>query len=54
MRLLSAFFFFLSRCKQNKIKLKDKGGKQHCLLFLGSNLGVEIFPEKREHQKRMR
>ena len=32
---------------------KDKGGKQHCLPFVGSNLGVEIFLKKREHQKRM-
>ena len=34
--------------------LKDKGGKQHCLPFVGSNLGGEIFLKKREHQKRMR
>ena len=34
--------------------LKDKGGKQHSLPFVGSNLGVEIFLKKREHQKRMR
>ena len=36
--------------------LKDKGGgKQHCLiLFVGSNLGVETFLKKMEHQKRMR
>ena len=33
--------------------LKDKGGKQQCLPFAGSNLGVEIFLKKREHQKRM-
>ena len=33
--------------------LKDKGGKQHCLPFIGSNLGVAIFLKKREHQKRM-
>ena len=28
--------------------LKDKGGKQHCLSFVGSNLGVDIFLKKRE------
>ena len=34
---------------------KANGGKQHCLIpFVGSNLGVEIFLKKREHQKRMR
>ena len=33
--------------------LKDEGGMQHCLPFVGSNLGVEIFLKKREHQKRM-
>ena len=37
-----------------RLILKDKGGKQHCLPFVGSNLGVEIFLKKREHQKRMR
>ena len=39
-----------------RLFLKDKGGgKQHCLIpFVGSNLGVEIFLKKREHQKRMR
>ena len=26
-----------------RLILKDKGGKQHCLQFVGSNLGVEIF-----------
>ena len=30
-----------------------KGGKQQCLPFVCSNLGVEIFLKKREHQKRM-
>ena len=34
--------------------LEGKGGKQHCLPFVGSNLGVEIFLKKREYQKRMR
>ena len=35
--------------------LKDKGGsKQHCLIpFVGSNLGVETFLKKMEHQKKM-
>ena len=36
-----------------RLFLKDKGsGKQHCLIpFVGSNLGVETFLKKREHQK---
>ena len=35
--------------------LVGKGGKQHFLLpFVGSNLRVETFLKKREHQKRMR
>ena len=29
-----------------RLILKDKGGKQHCLPFVGSNLGVEIFLKK--------
>ena len=37
-----------------RLILKDKGGKQHSLQFVGSNLEVEIFLKKREHQKRMR
>ena len=38
-----------------RLYFKDKGvGKQHCLIpFVGSNLGVETFLKKREHQKRM-
>ena len=32
-----------------RLILKDKGSKQHCLPFVGSNLGVEIFLKKREH-----
>ena len=38
-----------------RLFLKDKGGgKEHCLiLFVGSNLGVETFLKKMEHQKRM-
>ena len=37
-----------------RLIMKDRGGKQHCLPFVGSNLRVEIFFKKREHQKRMR
>ena len=39
-----------------RLFLKNKGGgKQHCLIpFFGSNLGVEAFLKKMEHQKRMR
>ena len=39
-----------------RLFLKDKcGGKQQCLIpFVGSNLGVETFLKKIEHQKRMR
>ena len=33
------------------IILKDKGGKQHCLTFVGSSLGVEIFWEKGKIRK---
>ena len=30
-----------------RLFLKDKGGKQHCLIpFVGSNLGVETFLKK--------
>ena len=29
-----------------RLILKDKDGKKHCLPFVGSNLGVEIFFEK--------
>ena len=38
-----------------RLFLKDKGGgKQHCLIpFVDSNLGVETFLKKMEHQKRM-
>ena len=38
-----------------RLFLKDKGGgKQHCLiLFVGSDLGVEKFLKKMEHQKSM-
>ena len=36
-----------------RLILKGKGGKQHCLPYVGSNLGVDIFLKKREHQKRM-
>ena len=39
-----------------RLFLKGKGGdKQHCLIqFVGSNLGVETFLKKMEHQKMMR
>ena len=38
-----------------RLILKDKGGKQHCLIpFAGSHLGVEILLKKREHEKWMR
>ena len=34
-----------------RLILKDKGGKQHCLVpFVGSNLMVELFLKKKEHQ----
>ena len=36
-----------------RLILKYKRGKQHCLPFVGSNLGIEIFLKKREHQKKM-
>ena len=38
-----------------RLFLKDKGGgKQQCLIpFVGSNLGVETFFKKMEHQKRV-
>ena len=36
-----------------RLILKDKGGKQHCLPFVDSNLGIEMFLKKRYHQKRM-
>ena len=38
-----------------RLFLKDKGGgKQHCLIpFVGSNLRIETFLKKMEHQKRM-
>ena len=32
--------------------LKSNGGKQHLLPFVGSNLRIEIFLKKREHQKK--
>ena len=35
------------------MRLILKGGKQHCLPFVGYNLGVEIFLKKRKHQKKM-
>ena len=30
-----------------RLILKDKGGKQHCLRLVGSNLGIEIFLKKK-------
>ena len=35
-----------------RLILKEKGGKQYCLPFVGFNLGVEIFLKKRKHQKK--
>ena len=37
-----------------RLILKNKGGKQHCLLFVGSNLGVEMFLKKKKHPKATR
>ena len=37
-----------------RLILRDKSGKQHCLSFIGSKLGVEIFLKKRDYQERMR
>ena len=53
---LTKLLFIKVRCLINvnvRLILKDKGGKQHCLPFVGSNLGVKIFLKKRELQKRM-
>ena len=55
---LIKLLFIKVRCLINvklalRLILKDKGGKQHRLPFVGSNLGVQIFLKKREHQKRM-
>ena len=35
-----------------RLNLKDKGGKQHCLPFFGSSMGLDIFLKKREHRKK--
>ena len=35
-----------------RLILKDKGGKQHCLPFVGFNLGVDVFSKKSENQKK--
>ena len=46
---LIKLLFIKIRCLINvnvRLILKGKGGKQHCLLFFGSNLGVEIFLKK--------
>ena len=49
--------FIKVRCPMLALSLflKDKGGsKQHCLIpFVGSNLGVETFLKKMEHQKKI-
>ena len=37
-----------------RLIFKDKGGKQHCLPFVGTNMAVDMFLEKRKRQKRMR
>ena len=55
---LIKLLFIKFRCLINanvilKLILKDKCGKQHCLPFIGSNMGIEIFLKKRENQKRM-
>ena len=45
---------YITHCNVNvRLILKNKGGKQHSLSFVGSNLGVEIFLKKRQLQKRM-
>ena len=47
---LIKLLFIKVRCLINvslEAKIEDKGGKQHCLPFVGSNLGVEIFLKKR-------
>ena len=35
-----------------RLILKDKIGKQHCLSFVGFNLGVDVFSKKSENQKK--
>ena len=55
---LIKLLFIKFRCLINanvilKLIFKDKCGKQHCLPFIGSNMGIEIFLKKRENQKRM-
>ena len=37
----------------SRLIFKDKDGKQHCLPFVGSYLGVEIFLKKRKYEKGM-
>ena len=56
---LIKLLFIKVRCLINvnvslEANLKVRGCKQHCLPFVGSNLEVEVFLKKREHQKRMR
>ena len=56
---LIKLLFIKVRCLINvnvslEANLEGQGGKQHCSPFVGSNLRVEIFLKKKEHQKRMR
>ena len=54
---LIKLLFIKVRCLTNvnvSLEANLEGGKQHCLQFAGSNLGVETFLKKREYQKRMR
>ena len=56
---LIKLLFIKVRCLINvnvsyEANLKVRGCKQHCLPFVGSNLEVEVFLKKREHQKTMR
>ena len=52
---LIKLLFIKVRCLINvNVSLEANIKGQHCLLFVGSNLGVEIFLKKREHQKRIR
>ena len=34
-----------------RLNLKGKGDKQHCLPFVGSNLGVEVFLKEGKMRK---
>ena len=51
------FLFIKVRCLINvyvSLEANLEGQGLHCLPYVGSNLGVEIFLKKREYQKRMR